>query len=375
MVETLQLRPVVSRLRVPVVLGILLLAIPSASVPQSQSQPQPQSQPQSGQNPPPGNSKPLVLKPDLPAMSKNHRLILKDGTYQVVHEYKIVGERVRYLSQERGEWEELPVDLVDWDATRKWEQEHADLTADEASPAMKEAADIDKEETDERNDETARMPQVATGLELPDQEGVFVLDTFQGTPELVELLPKDVDLDARTHHGLGVLNPLAGQKADIELSGRHAKVHLHVDDPAFYLSLGVEDTREPVLSEPMTVNTSTAHDARDTKHGAHSPQSGFAIVRLDERQAVRMVGAIHVSPGGDITQDENVIPATVELLPGKHWLRLEPKQKLVIGGEYALVEILSPSDLSSTVWDFRVDPTEGDNPGSIAPILKQASDR
>jgi hypothetical protein len=267
------------------------------------------------------------------------------------------------------------VELVDWDATRKWEQDHSDLTADEASPAMKEAADIDKEETDERNDETARMPEVAKGLELPDQEGVFVLDTFQGTPELVELLPKDVDLDARTRHGIGVLNPLAGQKADIELSGRHAKVHLHVDDPAFYLSLGVEDAKEPVLSEPITVNTSTAHDARDSKHGAHSPQSGFAIVRLDERQAMRMVGAIHVSPGGDVTQDENVIPATVELLPGKHWLRLQPKQKLVIGGEYALVEILSSSDLSSTVWDFRVDPTEGDNPGSIAPILKQASDR
>ena len=369
MAEFLYSRSFVLRPFVPVVLGILLLSAPSALQSQSQSQAQP------GQTPPPDGSKPLVLKPDLPGMSKNHRLILKDGSYQVVHEYKIVGERVRYLSQERGEWEELPVELVDWDATRKWEQEHADLTADETSPAMKEAADIDKEETDERNDETARMPQVAQGLELPDQEGVFVLDTFHGTPELVELLPKDVDLDARTHHGLGVLNPLAGQKANIELAGAHAKIHLHVDDPAFYLSLGVQDTREPVLSEPMTVNTTTAQDVRNGKHGAHSPQSGFAIVRLDQRQAVRMVGAIHVSPGGNITQDENVIPATVELLPGKHWLRLEPKQKLVIGGEYALVEILSPSDLSSTVWDFRVDPTEGDNPGSLAPILKQASDR
>jgi len=347
----------------PVGLGLLLAAAPAR--PQSQQ----------GESTPADNSKPLVLKPDLPGLGRNHRLILKDGSYQVVRQYQIVGDRVRYLSQERGDWEELPVDLVDWDATRKWEQEHSDLTADDTSPAMKEAADIDKEEADERADEKARMPEVAHGLELPDQEGVFVLDTFDGTPELVELLPKDVDVDSRTRHGLGVLNPLAGQRADLELSGAHAKVHLHVNDPAIYLSLGVNDAAEPVLSSPITVNTSTAADARNPKHGALSAQSGFAIVRLDERQAVRRMGAIHMSANGTVTEDENVIPVTTEELPGKHWLRIEPKDKLVIGGEYAVVEILSPTDLSTTVWDFRVDPTEGDNPGSIAPILKQASDR
>jgi hypothetical protein len=359
------------RLFLPVGLGILLLAASSASAPQA-----PSGQGNSaGQSPPAGNSKPLVLKPDLPGTSKNHRLILKDGSYQVVRQYQIAGDRVRYLSQERGAWEELPADLVDWDATHKWEQEHADLSADDTSPAMKEAAGIDKEETDERADEKARMPEVSRGLELPDQEGVFVLDTFNGTPELVELLPRDVDVDSRTHHGLGVLNPLAGQKADLDLSGAHAKIHLHVDDPAIYLSLGVNDTTEPVLSAPMTVNTSSAQEVRHGKHGALSPQSGFAIVRLSQRQAVRMMGAIHMSAGGAVTEDENVIPVTVEQLPGKHWLRLEPKGKLVIGGEYAVVEILSPSDLSTTVWDFRVDPTEGDNPGSITPILRQTGDR
>jgi hypothetical protein len=326
------------------------------------------------QNPPNDNSKPLPLKPGVPGMGKNHRLILKDGSYQLVRDYQIVGDRVRYLSQERGEWEELPVDLVDWDATRKWEQEHADLVQEDSSPAMKEAEAIDKEEADERDDMKARMPEVASGLELPDEEGVFVLDTYQGTPELVELRPTDLTMNSKTHKGIAVLNPMATQREQLELEGSHARVHLHVDDPAFYLSLGVTDDKEPVLSHPYTVDTTTAKQASNVKHGAHSPQSGFAIVRVDERQAVRIVGAIKVSANGTVTQDENTIPAKVEVVPGKHWLKIQPEQTLAMG-EYALVEILSPSDISESVWDFRVDPRTGDNAGSIGPILRQPRDQ
>ena len=40
-------------------------------------------------------------------------------------------------------------------------------------------------------------------------------------------------------------------------------------------------------------------------------------------------------------------------------------------GEYALVEIISPSDISQTVWDFQVNPRLGDNEGSIGPINRQ----
>ena len=69
-----------------------------------------------------------------------------------------------------------------------------------------------------------------------------------------------------------------------------------------------------------------------------------------------------------MTQDEDQIPTKAEVLPGKHWLKIEPAQTLTIG-EYALVEILSPSDISESVWDFRVDPRLGENPGAIGPIL------
>jgi hypothetical protein len=313
---------------------------------------------------------PIPLKPGVPGTGANHRLILKDGSYQVVRKYEIVGDRVRYISLERGgEWEELPESLVDWDATPKWERDHAEPVAGDQSPAMEEAASIDKEEAAERAEQAARMPEVAKGLELPDQDSVFALDTFQGIPELVELPPNELGIDAKTHHGISTLNPLAGSRASIELPGAHAKVHLHVNDPAIYLALDARDDAEKVISHALTVNTDGAKEVANRKHGAHSPQSGFAIVRVDERKAVRVVGAIHISPGGNITQSEDAIPVKAEVLPGKHWLKLTPTAPLLIG-EYALVEIISPSDISQVVWDFQVDPRLGDNVGSLGPILK-----
>jgi hypothetical protein len=313
--------------------------------------------------------KTLPLKPDVPGTASNHRLILKDGSYQLVRKYEVVGDRVRYISIERsGDWEELPENLVDWDATRKWERDHATQVED-ASPAMAEAADIDKEEAAAREQAVARRPEVAKGLELPDEDGVFALDTYQGSPELVEMLPSELNANTKSKHGLNTLNPLAGSKASIELDGAHAKVHLHINDPSIYLSLNARDDAEEVLSHAMTVNTSGAKEVASRKHGAHSATSGFAIVRVDERRAIRVVGAIHMSPNGTVTQDEDVIPTKVEVLPGKHWLRIAPTQQLTIG-EYAVVEILSASDINQSVWDFRVDPQLGDNPASIGPIYK-----
>jgi hypothetical protein len=61
-------------------------------------------------------------------------------------------------------------------------------------------------------------------------------------------------------------------------------------------------------------------------------------------------------------------------MPGKHWLRIQPLQKLTIG-EYALIEIISPSEINQSVWDFGVNPATPDNPGSIGPLLKQTSAR
>src|SRR6516164_1539870 len=113
------------------------------------------------------------------AQQLSHRLILKDGSYQLVSKYEVKGDRVRYYSTEREDYEEVPGSLVDWPATEKYEKDRASGTS------VPEAAEIDKEVEAEQKAEEAKTPQVATGLHLPDDGGVYMLETWQNQPELV----------------------------------------------------------------------------------------------------------------------------------------------------------------------------------------------
>ena len=59
------------------------------------------------------------------------RLYLKDGDYQLVREYQVQKDRVRYYSTERGDWEEIPLELVDLDRTKsEAADQKAELEAD-----------------------------------------------------------------------------------------------------------------------------------------------------------------------------------------------------------------------------------------------------
>ena len=123
----------------------------------------------------------VLLSSPISAQQLAKRLILKDGSYQLATKWEVHGERVRYFSAERSEWEEVPASLVDWAATEKYQKERA------AGVPLPEAMKLDKELAAERVAEEAKRPEVAPGLRLPADGGVLVLDTFENQPQLVPL--------------------------------------------------------------------------------------------------------------------------------------------------------------------------------------------
>jgi hypothetical protein len=310
----------------------------------------------------------LAVCPGGWAQAPNQRLVLKDGTYQVVTKYQKVGDRVRYFSAERGQWEELPASLVDWAATEGWAKDHKP-GAEPVSPAVPEAAAIDKEEQHAR----ARTPDVSPGLRLPDQDGVWALDTFHDQPELVALAQNSASVDRQTGHNVlrATLNPLGGIQQNVQIPGAESKVKLHVNDPAFYVSIvGVDDNEAD--SSAVTVDTRGAGSAKE-RNPFNSANSQYAIVRVRSnfKKDYRVVSGIKIGVAGKVTQTEDVIPTTVQVLPGNRWIRLTPKEPLTIG-DFALMELLGPGEVNLSVWDFRIDPQGPDNKNALMPLQRSS---
>ena len=114
-------------------------------------------------------------KKDDPAanrFSRGQKLVLKDGNFQVVRSYERHGERVRYFSVERNDWEEIPAAMVDWVATEK--ARAADEKA-EAALVKRVQAQEQAQKVTTVIDVDASLP-VGQGAFLPSGEGMFVVE-------------------------------------------------------------------------------------------------------------------------------------------------------------------------------------------------------
>jgi hypothetical protein len=282
-----------------------------------------------------------------PAPPQARRLILKDGTYQSITKYEIHGERVRYFSAERGEWEEVPKSLIDWDATDKFEQGR------QQGNLAPEAVELDKELEAERKAEQARTPLVAPGLRLPDEGGVFLLETYENQPQLSELQQSGSELNQNTKANIlrATINPLGGMKQTIELPGSHAKIQSHTAVPSIYINIDLNDcapaTAQAAGDPPLT------------------PTERFKIIRIESKGGKRVAGAVKIAITGKMKTDERFVSATITAMTGG-WVKLTPTDPLA-AGEYAIAEILGKEGINLYVWDFGVNPSATANAGSWKP--------
>ena len=293
----------------------------------------------------------------LPAHSQElaKRLILKDGSYQLATKWEVKGDRVRYYSAEREDWEEVPNSFVDWAATDKFEKDRA------AGTPSPEAVALDKELEAEQKAEEARTPEVAPGLRLTEDASVVMLDTFETQPQLIELQQNGGEVNRNMKGNIlrAAINPIATAKQTIELPGPHAKIQAHASLPSIYVNL----TQQGEAGEP---SGASAQDQKPQQpQQPEEPWDRFKIVRLQPKPDKRVVGAIKIAVYGKVSQDQKLVTTTATRLTGP-WVKVTPTAPLT-PGEYAVVEMLGKDGMNLYVWDFGVNPAAPANSGAWKP--------
>lgn len=250
------------------------------------------------------------------------RLILTDGSYQTATEWKVNGERVKYFSAERAEWEEIPAALVDWKATEEW-------NAERSKSATEEMKQVTEEELAARKEAESNTPLVAPELRLPAEGGVFLLEELTGKPVLSKVEANKVQVDDSV--GKNMLKrsiiPIASQVQTIELKGRTAKVRLHSAAPSIFVD--VENDRGAM------------------------PGDSFRIVRLEQKKDLRVLAKNKVAITGDTNVTERFLQSRAEKFSGDWW-KIIPLEDLT-AGEYAIVISAPGDDGFGVVWDFGVE--------------------
>src|SRR5271163_453832 len=171
---------------------------------------------------------PAASAPSAP-LPRGKKLMLKDGSYQIVRDYEKNGDRVRYFSVERGTWEEIPAALVDWDATKK-----AEVSDEKTTTALLEKVRIQEAAANAQTpvDVDASLT-VAPGVFLPDGEGMFALEG----KSVKKIEQAGAQVRADKSNVLKTLSPIPmiPSKHYIELPGAKAPVRLTSALPEFYL--------------------------------------------------------------------------------------------------------------------------------------------
>ena len=248
-------------------------------------------------------------------LPRGTKLVLKSGSYELVREYAIESDRVRYYSLDRSQWEVIPTAIVDWDATKKEEAEEEKSQAALLSKVQKQ----EDEHTAVQSLDIDASLEVAQGVFLPPGVGLFAFDG----KTVVQVPQAETDSHVSKTRFLEkvlVPVPLVPSRHIIAIPGEHSKFRLN-SQPEFYLR--TEDAGTP----DVELIRATVHSGE--RH----------IMNLDE-----LMGAQHT---------------TSDTIPMQQWVVAKGVYRYTLGekllrGEYVVAELLPNEGMSLYVWDFGV---------------------
>ncbi|MGH9660817.1 MAG: hypothetical protein ACRD96_19875, partial [Bryobacteraceae bacterium] len=217
--------------------------------------------------------------------------------------YQVLADRVRYYSLERGEWEEIPLELVDLARTRRETRARQEAVEEET----KQLAEEDKADR-ERRREIEKIPH-GPGVHLVAGDQIRTL--------------KSAESKVQTNKRRSVLKvlspiPIVAGKGTVELDGERSAQIVESERPEFYITLSAEQR--------------------------------FGIVRLGAKKGVRIVERLtYVPVTKEVIEELDAVEIFRQQVADGLY-KIWPKQPLP-PGEYAVVEY-TEGKLNIQVWDF-----------------------
>ncbi len=240
-------------------------------------------------------------------LPKGKKLVLADGTFQIVREYSVQGDRVRYWSVERSAWEEIPTTL-------EQSKQDAELKAKILATAISEMAkEIDVD----------RSLEIKPGVFLPDAVGFYSLEDKQIYEMKQSLAVTKISKGREVGRILSGI-PLIPRKMSLEIPDAHAALRLVTAEPEFFMRPA--DQREP----------------------------RFRLLRVHVKGDRRLVENISIQITGEQSHHADDLDFQT-WTPARGVFRYTVNQRLE-PGEYAFVE-MTGEDINSYIWDFGIDPS------------------
>ncbi len=251
----------------------------------------------------------LFLLSAILLFGETFKLYLKDGDYHLVREYQVSGDRIRYYSTERGDWEEIPKELVDLEKTERERKAKDEETVREA-----------REEDEEEKAEREQRREIES---IPMDPGAYFKEGDQ--VKALKLADYQV-ITSKKRKTLQVLSPipLVPGKASVVIKGEHSEFGFNEARPDFYLRLAKEER--------------------------------FGIISLTPKKNLRLVEDISIVPVSKESIEERKQMETFQQQLASGLYKVWPEKPLA-PGEYALVEYSDTEDkedIQLLVWDFAV---------------------